>query len=582
MTAQAPQNGTSFAGHLLLTGFLLWLQTKIGPSVVENEIRPLATLVALWAFFCLLGLLIRLLEFAVRFLQWLSTRTPTGKNGTAAWAKIKELKSEFNRKNQGPFWGIYVGWRRKPLFFDYVSNAMTLAPAGSGKGVCTVTPMGMSIHHSKIFADFKGELICMLKKPLEERGEINRVLNPGRLWGDMIGVGDTLNPLDIIADDLNRPGSLRDVMDDLRETSSQILQEPSERDSENTYFREGSRRIMADAILMETMIEEYDATLSSVAMLIEDRTRLEEHVRWVVGVDRKGSSLPEGPFPIERAPWAKNHSPEDVKDFARLVRARAHNLLELMRGDDTRTFESFITGAQQALAPFAFGRMASCLTRSSFRISDIKDSKTPTNLFIVADASRMESSKTFIGLIQWCCMTTIKRHENKERPVYFILDEATNYRIAGLENLLTWGRAYGLRLHVILQDLAAFERVYGKTAVDTLLSETEIKQFLPGQRSPKTLELISKKLLGEQSIISANMALTANEFDVRESLSESGRSLMTEDELRRTKHGILFVRRNRPILFNPVSYAEVHPWRNQVGINPFYGKPFRKRVKLRL
>jgi type IV secretion system protein VirD4 len=170
-------------------------------------------------------------------------------------------------------------------------------------------------------------------------------------------------------------------------------------------------------------------------------------------------------------------------------------------------------------------------------MNDIKEGKTPTNLFVVADASRMEAYKSFIGLIQWCCMTAIKRHPNKDRPVYFILDEATNYKITGLENLLTWGRSYGLRLHVIFQDLMAFERVYGKTALDTLLSETEIKQFLPGQRSPKTLELISKKLLGEQSIMAASMGLPLNQEGVREKMSETGRVLMTEDELRRTAKG---------------------------------------------
>jgi type IV secretion system protein VirD4 len=422
----------------------------------------------------------------------------------------------------------------------------------------------------------------MLKTPLEKRGETVRILNPSGLWSERIGDSDSYSPMDIIADDLNRPSGLRDVMDDLREITSQIYPEPSDRDSENSYFREGSRRLIADSILMETMIEEYDATLSRVALLIEDRSRLEDHARWLVGVDVEGNPHPDGAFPIELAPWAKHHSPEDLQEFARLVRARARNLLALMGGNDNRTFDSFITGAQQALAPFAFGRLAPCMGRSTFRMDDMKEGKKATNLFVVADSSRMEVYKAYIGLVQWCCMTAIKRHSNKERPVYFILDEATNYKIVGLENHLTWARSYGLRLHIIMQDLAAFERTYGKTALDTLLSETEIKQFLPGQRSPKTLELISKKMLGEQSIMSANMSQKDSQPGVRENLSETGRTLMTEDELRRTDHGILFVRRNRPILFDPVSYAEIEPWRREVEVNPFYGKPYRKKTKLRL
>ncbi|MGH8547554.1 MAG: type IV secretory system conjugative DNA transfer family protein [Methylococcales bacterium] len=210
----------------------------------------------------------------------------------------------------------------------------------------------------------------------------------------------------------------------LREIIKLILPEPSDRESENTYIREGSRRLIADAMLVETMIEEYDATLSRVALLIEDRQRLENHARWLAGVDLEGKPHPDGPFPIEAAPWAKNHAPEEIQEFAKLVRAHARNLLSLMKGEDSRTFDSFIIGVQQALAPFAFERLARGMSRSSFRLDDIKEGKTPTTLFVVADASRMEAYKPFIGLIQWCCKTAIKRHRNKDRPVYFILDEA--------------------------------------------------------------------------------------------------------------------------------------------------------------
>ena len=582
MNAQQPTARGDFIKTLLITFGMIWVCSHLGPPLVAGELQPWSALAYYLAALGIIRLITGFLQFLVLLLDWQSTRTVTGRSGTAGWARKKDFKIELSRKNQGPLWGLNAGRDKTPIISDYASNALTLASAGSGKGICTVIPMGMSIPHSKIFPDFKGELVCMLKKPLEARGEVIRVLNPGGLWQDKIGDSDSYNPLDIIVDDLNRPGGLRDLPGDLRELNKQILPEPSDRESENTYFREGSRGIDSFAELVEAMIEGYDATLSSVALLIEDRTRLEDHARWIAGVDLEGKPHPGGAFPIEQAPWAKHHSLEDIQEFAKLVRARALNILSMMGGTDNRTFESFITGAQQALAPFAFGRIAPCMGRSSFSMNDVKEGKKPTSVFIVTDASRLEAYKPYTGLIQWCCMTAIKRHPNKERPVYFILDEATNYKINGIENLLTWGRSYGLRLHVIFQDLAAFERVYGKTALDTLLSETEIKQFLPGQRSPKTLELISKKLLGEQSIMSANLALPNNQEGVRENMSETGRTLMTEDELRRTSHGILFIRRCRPILFDPVSYAEIHPWNRQVGINPFYGKPFRKPTKLRL
>ena len=455
MNRQGPARASSL-WIAAVTGGLIWACVQLGPPVASDGIRPVAAAAHVLAGVASLRLAVRVMESAAKWVEWWGAKTPTGKDGTALWAAPKDFRHERARTKDSPIWGRSVGWNPRPLFFDYVSSAMTVAPAGSGKGIYSVVPNCMSIRASKVIADFKGELVCMLKEPLEQRGETVRVLNPGGMWSDIVGKSDSYNPLDIIADDLNRPGGLRDVMDDLREMTTQIYPEPAEGKTENSYFREGSRRLMADAILMETMIDEYDATLSSVALLIEDRQRLEDMARWLAGVDIEGKPHPKGPFPIEHTEWAQKHDPQDVAEFAQLVRARANNLLALMSGDDRRTFDSFITGAQQALAPFAFGRIAPCMGRSTFRMEELKEGEAATDLFIVADASRMEAYKPFIGLVNFCCMTSIKRHPNKEKAVNFVLDEVTNYKVSGLESLLTWGRYYRLILHVILQNLAAF------------------------------------------------------------------------------------------------------------------------------
>ena len=576
---QSPATLLALAG---IAAGMAWWAYNLNPPLMAGRIDWFSALIHLLAGLFCLQAVIRALDNAAHFIDFFASRKPTGKHGTAAWATFKEIKNGLTRDKRGPFWGRYANASRPALFFQYASNALTVSPAGGGKGIYTVVPMIMSIAHSKVIADFKGELVCMCKAALEKRGEIVRVLNPGNLWADIVGQGDSFSPLDIIADDLACSGGLRDVMNDLREMCAQILPEPGDKDSDDTFFREGSRQLIAEAVLFEVMVDLHDATLSSVALLIENRTRLCDMARWIVGVDIQDKPHPDGLFPIEQTEWAKVHDAKDVAEFAELIRARAQNLIALMSGTDNRTFESFLSGAQQALAPFAFGRLAPAMGRSTFSMNDLKEGSKPTTLFIVADASRMEAYKAFIGLMQWCCTTAVKRHPNKERPVYYILDEATNYKVNGLENLLTWGRSYGLRLHLIFQDFAAFERAYGKTALDTLLSETEIKQFLPGQRSPKTLELISRQMLGDQSVMATGTSRSIDQFGLNENLSEAARPLATSDEIRRMQEGILFVRQHRPILFEPVSYAEIEPWRSQVGINPFHGKPFRKKIKLRL
>ena len=279
MSFPFPQPKPVLVKPLLITSAMIWVYQHVGPLFIDRELQLLPAFVLYLAFLGVIQLATNLLRILVDFLHWYRARLVTGKGGTAGWARVKDFAKELCRKKSGPFWGVNAGRDKTPIIADYVSNALTLAPAGAGKGIFTSVPMGLSILHSKIFADFKGELVCMLKKPLAARDEIIRVLNPGNLWQDRIGRSDTLNPNDIIVDDLNRPVGLRDVMDDLSELVKQILPEPADRDSENTYFREGSRRLNAFAILIECMIDGYDATLSSVALLIEDRNKLEYHAR---------------------------------------------------------------------------------------------------------------------------------------------------------------------------------------------------------------------------------------------------------------------------------------------------------------
>ncbi|NRA30144.1 MAG: TraM recognition domain-containing protein, partial [Parvularculaceae bacterium] len=212
-----------------------------------------------------------------------------------------------------------------------------------------------------------------------------------------------------------------------------------------------------------------------------------------------------------------------------------------------------------------------------------KDGK-PVTVFLVADASRIEAQAPVLGLLNWCMLTELKRHENKSVPTYLYAEECTNYKVDGLGSLLTWGRSYGLRLHLVVQSLSAFRRVYGQEALNTLLSETEIKQILPATREPETLSMV-EKMLGETAIMTRGHRQSAKVIGEIEGhdLREDIRPLMTADELRRTEKTVLIVRKHKPMLVELPPYAAIAPWRKEeVGINPFHGKPFLLPVRLRL
>lgn len=287
---------------------------------------------------------------------------------------------------------------------------------------------------------------------------------------------------------------------------------------------------------------------------------------------------------ISALDWAQHHDPDDVAAYAKEFRGLSKSLLKLATSEDDRTFQSFITGARSALSWFNPTTRADKLgRRTTFRFTDLKEGP-PTKIFIGIDSTRLEAQRPVLEFLQYCAMTELKRHKNHQRKVRVILDEGTNYVFAELESLLTFGRAFGITIHFIAQSLGAVRKVYGETALRTLLNETEIKQFI-GARDPETLKLI-KDMLGTKSVITRDYKAkrfgSPYEMDNTIGFSEKPMPLLTEEQIRRTKRCILFIRKNRPLLVDLPSIAAIHPYRDWQGINPFYGKPYRLPITLRI
>jgi len=564
----------------IIFGVCLWGFSQTQPLFLYGKIQWLPALCAGIGFLLGMKLLHTALLNLSRLLDWLSSHTASGLAGTAQWGTYKNLKPELIKSNLGPYWGVAADKPNKPLIIDYASNVVTIGTSGSKKTISVVVPTALSNPHSKVIPDFKGgDIVSVLKPALEKRGEIVRIINPFEQITDIVGETDRFNPLDVIVECLLTKGALRNITGLTRSLVFQLYQEPDTGESDDTYWREGGRILVFMAIIIEVIIDGYDADLAAVTLKIKNRKNFERDLRWILGIDAKGDPDPEGALPIEKIEWAKNHSEEDVSEFAAYLRSEAQSILELMIVDDSKTFDSFVSGARQKLTSYTFGWLSPVLRNSTFKMTDLKEKKV--TLIPMGDPSQLEETEQFLSLIQWCAINMMKRHPDKHVPVYFIMDESTNYTIFDLVNLLTYGRDIGVRLHLIFQAIKAFVKRYGEEALDVLLSEAEIKQILPSQRAPETLTLISE-MLGDQSIMSAAISLKQDAQGLSENMSESARPLATPDEVRRSPHGILIVREHLPQKINMVSYAEIDPYKHIVGINPRYGKRFSLKTKLRI
>jgi len=557
----------------------IWGSQFVGPITRFGEVQLWPAVAYGFTLFVCFSFTVECLRLSASALEWMSAHTGTGKSGTARWAKYRELKKDLSKVDAGPFWGISAKEKKK-LFIDFVSNAYIIGPSGSGKGHTAVINLIFLIRQSKVIIDFKPELAAVCKQGLEKLGQRVACINPFEKYTSIVGSTASINVLDVINDSLNQTGTLTNVLGDARELTLQLYAELTSAGGDDQFWRNGSRKLIALCCVTNCMLHGHKATLSSVALLLEGRAALERQLRSVAGINFANKPDPDGPHAFELSDWADNHTEAELDLFLKTIRARTRSLLKLM-DESEKMFNSFLEGAQQALEPYGFGQLSSAMQESSVDVDDLKNDGAPLNLFLVGDASRGDATDKFFGLMQWYIQLKLKRHPRKNAPVYFINDEANNYTIYGLTSLMTWARAFSIRTIQIFQSFDAYALRHGPEAVEVLNSESEIKLFLPGQRSSKTVEQIVD-IVGEQSLMVASHSPDKDGSGVQQSMSESARPLMTKDEIRRTKNGILIVRQHRPILQTPISYSQIKPLRILASINPHHGKPYLKRVKLRL
>ncbi len=583
-------------GLNVLVGAIAWfLLQKLGPLSFDPHINWSAAFAGGVLLICAINVSVVVLKAIAGLLDRTGAKIPRGNQGSAGWAtSLREFGNDIKKRGWGPYWGTFaegwpnVGSRGKEVIAEYPSSACSFGTAGSGKGAGVLLPGALAIHGPKILTCFKGVNTCALMEPLTKRGEKFFAINLGNVFPEIIGKSAQYNPLDVIADDFERPGGLSDVTADCVELSLQLYPEPDQTQGDSVFWHGGTIDFISMAVQQTVLVHGRGANLGLVNQLLMNRDGFLYEMLWAAG--RLKGQAKEGeeapllpPMPIEGCEWVKNHARSEVADFISYYRTKAGEIAELLADRDSKIAGSFLRGAVTAFRPYNItSRAHKVMSRSSFRFRDLRESDETINVSIVIDASRKEAQTPIAGLIQWAAMTELKRCGNKDKKVYFLCDETTNFHIHDLPGFLTWGREYGLVIHLFIQSLAAFRNVYGSDAVNTLLSETHIKQFLPGQRDPEMLELI-EGLLGDASYIARSSNSSQNEFGIDgTNFSEDSKPLMTRDEIRRTDKAILFIGNNRPALTKLPPYAAIAPFRDQMGINPFFGKPWKLPVKLRL
>jgi len=192
-------------------------------------------------------------------------------------------------------------------------------------------------------------------------------------------------------------------------------------------------------------------------------------------------------------------------------------------------------------------------------------------LFMLCDYSRMDEYRYWLKLMVWAALKELIREDNAV-PVRLLLDELTNYALPGLPEALTGLAGYGIRVSMIVQELEEIVRVYGREALDTILSQTDVKQFF-AVSSLKTAQMVSA-MLGDTEKTRESVNLGTDLFGLTGlGLGKVKAPLMTPDQIRRMSRDeqIIFIGNLHPAKALKPGIHEIDPWNHQVEGNPLHG-----------
>lgn len=388
---------------------------------------------------------------------------------------------------------------------------------------------------SAVIIDLKRELRAMTTRARTElHGQQCIVLDPADAGGD------SYNALDLVMDCLQGrlpPQKAITFADIIALT----LEPEPESDAKNRFWRAGSRGIKNLAMLGLCALHPERATLPEVARVIRDPAALDALLEECLNSGEVGGEL------------------------ALLARDIA---------GQGKYFDEFRTGASLALKAFSpAGELAWVAGPSTFRWADLKRERK--TVYVCANLSESRAFKPWLRLIAECATLELEFAPGNV-PVHFCLEEATNIAF-DIAPKLTALRSAGVRAHIVFQERAEVERVFGKQAMETIYGEVDCEQYFGVSDHRLARDLEAK--LGTVEIVKPSFSQGENPWDAyQQNAGYHRKPLMSAYELMYRmppEDQIVFIRSHRlalrPIYCQKLTYADVKEWLDALDDNPIEG-----------
>ncbi len=415
-----------------------------------------------------------------------------------------------------------------------VDHSVVIAPSGAGKGVGIVIPTLLDYSGSVLVTDIKGENYAVTAQARRRKGRTVYAVDPFRITDGKSSA--TFNALDLL------DPTQESIVDDSATLASLLCPVPAHESGGTQYFASQAAAMIQCLILH---------VVGSESIAKEDKH---------LGTVYDALCEPDDDLTQLFKELSKS----------KIAYGAAARLANGFLSTESRELSATKNSARVELRFLDSPEVRRALRKSTFSLAELVLGMA--DLYLCIPSEKLATQSRVLRLVIGAMFMVLQRArgQRSSKPLLMLLDEMPALGwMPQIENALVYGRGYGVSLMVISQTIGLLRAVYPQTC-DSFLS-SHLSVFF-GTTDLKTAELVSTSL-GKMTVQShsenkgqskqenkkfGSFAVTSD--STTSSYSETGRSLLNPDEVRRLDSKVLiaFLRGENPILLQRLTYL-THP-----------------------
>ena len=446
-------------------------------------------------------------------------RRPGIEHGSAKWGSVHELNRKYSDKDDSMNVILTQHLKMSMNGKHHMRNLLQIVVGGSGAGKTRflVKPNIMLANASFIVTDPKGEIARACIPLLMQRGYVIKVfdlIDPAR--------SDSYNPFHYIRRD-----------SDVFKLINNFIQNTTPKNAhQNDPFWEKSETAL-DAALMLYLLHEAppeEQTMEMILTMIEYGAAKEDDDDYQSALDLLFEALEEE---------NPNH-----------IALRQYRIFKQAAG---KTAKSILVSAAVRLAAFTLPEIQNITTFDGMELSKLGERKQA--VFCIIPDSNDNSLNFLVGMLYTQAFQELYYQADKVHggalpvPVRLMFDEFANVALPdGYARLQATMRSRNIMSTIILQNISQLKALF-KDDWEGIIGNADSFVYLGGNEQ-STHKYVSE-LLGKETIeVSSSSHSKGRSGSYSQSTQQTGRELMTPDEVRRldNRDAIVFIRGERPVI----------------------------------